>query len=188
MSVMSRRPALVNRVGLTVIGLLLFAFGAAALVRGLNLYSRLFGAPHTAVVDQSARAFADRNTWFWVALATAMFVIAVVAGCWLAAQFRRDREQVMRWEPDAPEGATTLSASALTDALHKDLSGSPYIRRSRAEFIGTPADPRLYLAVTVDPNADLAAARGGISDALRRLRRAVEAERLPAIVYIRTGR
>lgn len=185
---MNRRPALANRVGLTIIGLLLFAVGAAALVRGLNLYSRLFGAPHTAVVDQPARAFADRNLWFWVALATTMFVIAVVAVCWLAAQFRRSTAQAMRWDPDAREGATTLSASALADALRKDLSGSPYIRGSRAKFIGTPADPRVVLAVTVDPNADPEVARSGISEALCRLRRAVEAEHLPAVVHIRTGR
>jgi hypothetical protein len=188
MSDMSRRPALVNRIALTVIGLLLFATGAAALVRGLDLYPALFGPSHTAVVDRSARAFADRNTWFWVALATAMFVIAVAVVSWLAAQFRRDRAKTVPWEPDTPEGATTLSTSALTDAVDHDLSTSPYLRRSRTKFVGSPANPRLYLSVTVDPNADPAAAREGISHALRRLHRAVEAERLPAIVRIRTGR
>jgi hypothetical protein len=185
---MSRRPALVNRLVLTVAGLLLLAVGAAALVRGLGLYPRLFGASHTPVVDPAARAFADRHLWFWAALAATMFVLAVLALCWLAVQFRRDAAHAMRWGSDAPEGATTLSAHALTDALGADLGDSPYLRRSHVRLAGAPADPRLYLDVTADAHADPVAVRGGISHALHRLHRALEDERLPAIVYIRTER
>jgi hypothetical protein len=187
MSDMSRRTARANRIALTVIGLLLFAIGAAALVRGLGLYPRLFGEPHASIVDRPARTFAHRHLWFWVALAATMFVVAVAAVSWLAAQFHRRTARALRWETDAREGVTTLSARALADALHGDLSGHSYLRRPRVTLTGGPADPRLHLAVTVAPDADPAEARNGIHQALRRLRRAVD-ERLPTVVHIRTGR
>lgn len=185
---MSRRPARVNRIVLTVIGLLLFAIGAVALVRGLGVYPLVFGDPHAAVVDRPAREFAGRHLWFWVALAAATFVAAVAALCWFAAQWRRHTARSLRWETGARDGVTTLPARALTDALRDDLSGDPSLRRAHARLTGGPENPRLRLDVTVAPDADPAATRDGVRQALRRLRHAVDAERLPAVVHIRTAR
>ena len=185
---MSRRPARVNRTVLTAVGLLLFVIGAVALVRGLGVFPQVFGDPHATVVDRPARAFAGRHLWFWVALAAATFAVAVAALCWLAAQLRRRTERALRWETEARDGVTTLSARALGDALGDDLRADPYVRRSHARLTGGPECPRLHLDVTVAPDADPVATRDGIRQALRRLRHAVDAESLPAVVHIRTGR
>lgn len=185
---MSRSPARVNRIALTVIGLLLFLVGALALVRGLGAFPQVFGDPHAAVVDRPARAFAGRHLWFWVALAAAVFATAVAALCWFAAQLRRRTERALRWETGARDGVTTLPARALGDALRDDLRGDPYVRRSHARLTGGPENPRLRLDVTLAPDADPAATRDEVRRALRRLRHAVGAERLPAVVHLRTGR
>lgn len=185
---MSRRPARANRIALTIIGLLLFAIGAVALVRGLGLFPQVFGAPHVTVVDRPAREFADRHFWFWVALAATLFAAAVAALCWFVAQFRRRTARDLRWETDAPDGVTVLSARALTDALRADLGGVPEVRQSHARLTGGPADPRLRLSVTAAPDADPAVVRDGVRQALGRVRQAVDVERLPTVVHLRTGR
>jgi hypothetical protein len=183
---MIRRPALLNRAVLAAVGLLLFAIGAAALVRGLGLYPQVFGTPHAEVLDRSARAFAGRNAWFWTALAALLFVLAVAALYWLAAQVP-GRIRLLCWD-DARDGRDVLRTSALAEALDRDLSASPELRRTSVAFVGTSARPRLRLSVTADPHADPALVREGIVRALNRLRRSLEPDRLPTTVRIRTGR
>jgi hypothetical protein len=185
---MNRHPAGANRIAMAVIGLVLAGIGVGALIRGLNLYSQVFGDPRAAVVDQAARAFAHRNTWFWVALAAAMFVIVTATLYWIAEQFRRDALHVIRCEPDPQEGTTNVSTRGLSDALRDDLCNNPGLRSAHAKFVGDPVTPRLHLQVTVDPSTDPAAAKDQIRRALRRLRGAIETERIHTMVSIRARR
>jgi hypothetical protein len=184
---MSRRPALMNRIALTVIGLLLVAIGGTALVRGLNFFPHVFGVPHTTVVDQSARAFTGRHTWFWIALAAALFALAVACVYWLIVLARRGTARVVRLERGT-RGVTTVSAHALTDAVREDLEASPHLRHCRGRLLGDPAAPRLHLTVTAEPDAEPSAAQADIHQALHRLHQAVEPERLPVTVRLRIGR
>jgi hypothetical protein len=185
---MPRRTARGNRIGLALVGLGLLVAGAAALARGTGLWPRVFGDRHAAVTDRYVRDFADDHLWFWIALAAAAVVVALLALRWLAVQARTDALRSIRLEPDPREGTTTLPARALTGALDDDLAGSVYLRRATATLTGSPARPRLSLTVTLEPDADPAAAKHRIDQALDRARQAMEVADLPTVVHIRTGR
>ncbi len=185
---MSRRTARGNRLGLALTGLALLLTGAAALARGLGRWPRVFGDAHAAVTDRHTREVAHGSIWFWIPLAVAVVVVGLLALRWLAVQTRTEAVRAIRLEPDPREGTTTLPARAVTGALHDDLAASPYLRRANATLTGSPARPRLSLTVTLEPAADVAAARHRVHEALGRLRQAMETRHLPTVVTLRTAR
>jgi hypothetical protein len=185
---MSDRTARGNRVGLTIVGLALIAASAVFLARGLGLWPALLGRAAEPVTNQRVRAFAADHTWFWVALAAVAILIALLALRWLIVQTRTEAIGTIRVEPDSLHGSTTLPAGTLTAALQNDLDESLYLRRTRATLTGHQAHPRLALTVTLEPNADPAAAKQRIHEALDRLRRAMEIDHLATTVEIRTTR
>lgn len=185
---MPRRTGGGNRICLAIIGLVLLLAGATALVRGLNLRPGLLGAADVPILDRATRAFAGGTTWFWGALAAALILIALLALLWLAAQIRTGAVRTIRLESDPRQGSTAVPARALTGALQDDLTADPYLRRASVTLAGAPAHPRLSLSVTLEPDADVAAAKDRIHQALDRIRQAMQAPGLPAVVHIRTGR
>jgi len=185
---MSDRTARGNRVGLTIVGLALITAAVAALARGLGLWPSLLGHAADPVTNQRVRAFAADHLWFWLALAAVAILIALLALRWLAVQTRTEAIGTIRLEPDSRHGNTTLPAGTLTAALRNDLEESLYLRRTHATLTGHQARPRLALTVTLEPNADPAAAEQRIQEALDRLRQAMETDHLTTTVEIRTAR
>ncbi|MFB9835877.1 alkaline shock response membrane anchor protein AmaP [Actinoallomurus acaciae] len=177
-----------NRLGLALTGLILLLGGLTAAVRGAAFVPHHLGAAHVPVIGRFVRAFADAHLWFWIALAALAVAIGILALSWLGAQGRRPVLRTIRLEPDTRYGATTLSARAVADALEDDLSADPYVRRATAGLTGSRSRPHLLLNVTVDPDADPAAARSSIHEAVERARHALEHDDQPATVRIRVGR
>jgi hypothetical protein len=182
------RTARGNRIALAITGLVLLAGGLAALTRGAALAPRVFGTAHAPVTGRPVRHFADGHVWFWIALAAAALVLALLALRWLAAQSRTPVLRAVRLEPDPRHGATNLSARAVTGALEDDLAAGPYLRRASAVLTGGPSAPYLLLSAVMAPDADPVATRRRIHEAVDRTRRAMEIEHLPAVVRLRTGR
>ncbi|MCO5995442.1 hypothetical protein [Actinoallomurus rhizosphaericola] len=185
---MLRRTARRNRIGLAIIGLILFLGGLTAFIRGLGLYPGVLGAARRPVTDRAARAFVDGHVWFWAALAAVAIVIGVAALHWLITQAATGVQRTIRLEDDPREGITALPARVAGDAVRNDLLDSPDVRGATATFTGTPAHPCLRLTMTLEPNADPAGVEDLIRPALGRLRQSIQAPDLPAIVRIRTGR
>ncbi|HZB30958.1 MAG TPA: alkaline shock response membrane anchor protein AmaP [Streptosporangiaceae bacterium] len=185
---MSDRTARGNRIGLTIVGLALIAAAVVALARGLGLWPGLLGDAADPVTNQRVRAFAADHLWFWLALLAVAILIALLALRWLIAQTRTESIGAIRLEPDSRHGRTTLPAATLTAALRNDLEESPYLRRTRATLNGHPARPRLAMAVTLEPDADPAAAEQRVREALARLRQAMETDHLTTIIEIRSAR
>jgi hypothetical protein len=177
-----------NRVGLAVTGLILFLGGLTAAVRGASFVPHHLGAANVPVIGRFIRAFADANLWFWIALAALAVAIGVLALSWLGAQARRPTLRSIRLEPDTRHGATTLSAHAITDALEDDLNAHPHVRRATAGLTGSRSRPHLLLGVTVAPDADPAATRSSIHEAVERARRVLGNDDQPATVRIRVSR
>jgi hypothetical protein len=140
------------------------------------------------VTNQRVRTFAADHMWFWIALAAAAILIALLALRWLAVQTRTEAIRTIRLEPDPRHGGTTLSARTLTAALRDDLGESPYLRRTQATLTGHHAHPRLALIVTLEPDADPTAVEQRIHEALERFRQAMENDHLMATVELRTAR
>lgn len=182
------RTARGNRITLAITGLILLAGGLVALARASALAPRVFGTAHAPVTGRPVRHLADAHIWFWIALAAATFVLAVLALCWLVAQSRTPMLRAVRLEPDPRHGATSLSARAIAGAIQDDLADSSSLRRTRAAVTGSPTRPYLLLSVVLAPDADVTAARRRIHEAVDRARHAMEIEDLPTAVRLRTGR
>ncbi len=188
MTTRNRRTARRNRAGLALVGLILLLAGAAGLARGLNVLPRVFGPASTSVIDPATVRFVVEQKWFWPALAVVAILLALLGLWWLASQTRVDSLRNLRLEPDSRQGVTNLPGRAVTAAIENDLADSPYVHRGHARLTGSSAHPRLHLHVVLDRDADPAAARARIDQALARVRQAVELDELPTTVELTARR
>lgn len=177
-----------NRAGLALTGLILLLGGLTAAVRGAALVPHHLGTAHAPITGRFLRAFADAHLWFWIALAALAVAIGILALSWLGAQARTPLPRAIRLEPDTRHGATTLSARAVTGALQDDLTSDRYVRRAVATLTGSRVRPYLLLNVTLEPDAEPAAARSRVHEAIERARLALGNDDQPATVRIRVSR
>jgi hypothetical protein len=185
---MIRRTGLGNRIALLVIGLLLLLGGAAALLRGLNVWPGVLGAHDSLIIDKTTRHWVSYQPWFWPTVAAVSVLVFLLALRWLAAQGQTRALRRITLEPDARRGTTSLPARAVTGALENDLAASPHIRHVTAALAGTSTSPKLALSVTLTAEAEPAEAVGRIGEAVHRMRDALENDDLNATIRIRSLR
>jgi len=173
-----------NRTVLTLLGLLFTAAGAM----GLALSYGAFGTDRARrrVLTPSVRDFAQRNHgWFWLVVAAAAVILALLALRWLAAQLGSDRVGALALERDTRAGATTLQAGAVTSAVTEEVESYRGVRRASARFVGNPVNPDLVLTVTADERADLGVLRDRIEQqAIPHTRQATGRDTLPVILRL----
>ncbi|MFC6081836.1 alkaline shock response membrane anchor protein AmaP [Sphaerisporangium aureirubrum] len=179
---MNDRTARANRVGLTLVGLLLTLAGAAALTRALGLYG-----PPGPLVPADVRRLADTQVWLWPVLGLVALVVALLALRWLFVQARPGGVTYLDLEPDTGHGTTRLGARAAAGAIEEELDHGPYGERVHAGFRGAPTDPGLALNISLPGDADPAAAGRRAQQGVARLRHALESDRLPAVIRIRAA-
>ncbi|MFW5416656.1 alkaline shock response membrane anchor protein AmaP [Nocardiopsis sp. CNT-189] len=173
----ARRGARGNRWGLGLLGLLLAAAGAAGAAAGAGLLG-----PEAAGVRIGAAA-AAAPPWAPYAAAAAAVLIALAALRWLLVQARPEAVRHVLLEPEEGRGRSEAAAGAVQGAVEEAVAGLPGVRRVRARLIDSARDPRLRLDLTLEEDADVVRVRSRIRDeALRDLRTALEADRVPAVV------
>lgn len=167
-----------NRVLVALLGLLLLAGGVLALVRSFGgLGARL---ADDRLLTEAQTRFAERNAWFWLAVAAGAVVVALLALRWLLAQLRSDRIDTMDLEPDPRKGATTLHPSAVTTAVCQEVESYRGVRNARARLLHDERHPDLVLSVELDDRADIAATRTRIeTHALAQVRAVLGVSELP---------
>ncbi|MQA95435.1 MAG: alkaline shock response membrane anchor protein AmaP [Streptosporangiales bacterium] len=181
---MRRHNAFLNRFGLGLVGLLLLAGGVLAFARGTGGLGRT--RPHEPILGDGVRGYVAGEPWFWQAVALAAVVLALFALVWLVAQGRRDT--LSRVEVDREgAGITRMPASAVTGAIGDEVAEYPDVVRGRAALLRPAGRPALRLDLTVGERADVRPTIRRLHDeALPRLRQALDADRLPTVVRIRT--
>jgi hypothetical protein len=112
------------------------------------------------------------SQWGGWAFGIAIAVAALVAllGAWMVrAELRRRRGSPL---PDPllerPTGRTSVTMSALNQALSRDLQTHPGVRRAGVNLTGRIRRPEVYLKLTVTQDADIGAVRHHVDDALDR--------------------
>jgi hypothetical protein len=167
-----------NRSALALIGLLLLAAGVAGLVvsfGGLGAEAR-----GESVLDPATRSFAATHDWFWIAVAAAALLVAILALLWLRAQLSTNRVRTMNLESDRSRGTTRLEVAALERACADELQSRRGIGRARAIMLGSGYAPRLVLFISLDGREDLGAVDRAVqSDILPKIRQALESPDLP---------
>jgi len=169
-----------NRVLLALLGLLLFAAGAAGLLAGTDVFAD--DLDRRRLLDNPvARFVGDNSAWFWPVAALVAAILALLALRWfLAVLSPAPRAGDVLISGDRSAGRTTLRSGALSDALASELETYRGVHAARVRVSGTPTDPSLDITVRTTEDADLARLRHRIeTEALTHARQALDAPRLP---------
>lgn len=202
----------VNRILLTLVGLGLLVGGLGVVARSRGWFRDDLGDvlrnPHKPIITPSqTERLVDRDWWWWVAFGVPGLVLALCLW-WFLAQFRRRPVRLIRVTDVAddagggPSGlgtgfglvgddadTITVNGYALADAIADDLERVPDVADAHARLVRRHRGPRLKLSVRteagVEPRAVLEAIR---EDVLAHGRDAVELERLPVTVELRSAK
>ncbi|MEU8424644.1 hypothetical protein AB0C15_27620 [Micromonospora sp. NPDC048835] len=149
----------------TIIALLLVLAGAATLATSL-------GANPAAVLLSADLVDRWRSAAPWSTLAAAVAgALVALAGQRLLARELRDPGGTLRGtlsHPGRRPGRTRLPTHVLTDALVRDLTGNPGVRRARVVLTGAPPHPDVWIRVDLTADAPTAVVREHVRGAVRR--------------------
>ena len=173
----------INRVVLVVLGLALAVGGALGLALGFDTFGR--AAARRPLLTRDVSRYADRNAWFWWAVAAACILVGILALCWLLAQARTEGIGRVDLTRDGDDGLTSLHAGALTDAVENDIRGVRGVTAARARLRGNRAR-RLDVVVNLDERADIGQLRDRLRDAtVPHTRDVIDDPELPVNVELR---
>ena len=175
-----------NRTVLALIGLVLLAAGVGGLLLSLNLIAD--GTGQWPVVPDSVVEFATSTSWLPWAAAAAAVVVALLGLWWLLAQFRVDWPGQLDLTGDRPDGTTTLTAGALTDAVEEDAASIRGVTGASANLRSQPTR-RLDLTVNLAAFADLGEVRRRLEQqTAARTRQVIDQPNLPIRIELRPTR
>lgn len=180
---MSPRANVINRIALTVLGLLLVVAGGFGLAVGAGA----FGASRAnrSVLAQEVSTYPDQHAWFWWAVAGALLLVAVLALIWLLAQLRTDRTTRLDRTTNARDGYTTLHASALSDAVEDEALGVAGVTGASAS-VREHRGQHVYLRVDLADSANIEEVRTRLEDeVVAHLRQGVGDPRFPVTIQLR---
>lgn len=175
------RPARLNRTLLAVVGIILLAGSAFALLTA-------FGVLRLLRRDQPLTPpILSLPTWASYVAVVAAVLLGLLCLRWLIAQTQRQpKTGVWRLEDEPSGGATRLDAQSAVDPLVEEVESYPGVHRASARLSGTASRPMLHLVVGCEDTADITALRRRIdSEAVPRLRQALDLPVLPADLLLR---
>ncbi len=175
------RPARLNRTLLLVVAIVLLAAAAFALLTAFGVL-RLLGRDHNLTP-----ATLSLPTWASYLALGAAVIIGLLCLRWLLAQtLRQPKTGTWNLEADRSAGTTRLDAQTAVDPFVTEIESYPGVHRASARLSGTKTKPALHLVIGTDDNADINELRARINtEALARLRQALDLTSLPADVLIR---
>ncbi len=175
----NRRSARGNRLGLVIVGVVLFVVGGVALAAGLGLFG--VGISRTPILGGAVDAVLAQRWAPYVAVAVAL-VAGFLALRWLMVQGMNDTVGRLYLE-QTDDGNVEMSESVARGALEREIASYPGVRRARARLTESGDDPHLRLSLTLEEDADVARIWHRIrEEALADLRTSLDLERVPAVV------
>jgi hypothetical protein len=172
-----------NRIGLTLLGLILTAIGVLTLLTGFGVLGR-DRADSPVLIPEAARFAAD-TAWFWPVVAAAGVLLALLALRWLAIQLRSNHLGDIAVEDDRRRGETILSPSALTSALDTEIESYHGVANATSSLRDHRGRTLLLIKVRLDGRVDLAQLRDRFeTEAVANARQALDDPDLPARIEI----
>jgi hypothetical protein len=172
-----------NRVVLTVLGLVL-SVGAAA---GLALGAGALGGQDARrpLLEPEVSGYVNRTPWFWWVVAVGSVIVALLALSWLLAQARTDRIRRVELAVGDPDSTTVVRAGAVTDAVEQEVGSYLGVTSTSARLRDDRA-PRLDLIVGVGPAANLTELRDRLQQqTVANVRGVLDTPELPVHVQLR---
>jgi hypothetical protein len=182
---MSTRANIINRVVLTVLGLLLVAAGGLGLAMSVGAFGEW--RANDPVLPPEVSSFPSERPWFWWAVAGLLLLIALLALLWLLAQLRTDRTTRLDRTTNAGDGYTTIHAGALTHAVEDEALGITGVSSASAN-VQAHRGQRVLLRVELADSADFGEVRTRLEDeVVAHLREGVGDPRFPVTIELRPG-
>lgn len=169
------------------IGVLAGAAGVLALLVGSGLLGRY--RAQRSVLDPLAVRWLRDNPRIAITVAIAVGVVLLVVGIWWVARSLRPESRPNVRLTGGPGGSTTLTASALTEAVRADAGRIEGVTRVRVRTAGSPRRPNLRLVLALHEGADVRHVWDELDhEVLSRARRALDVEALPTAVRLELDR
>lgn len=181
-----RRVDRANRIGLSMLSLVLLAAGGLGLARGYGAFGPKDA--EAGLIDPLWRDFVRENeSWFWPAVVASCLVIAWITQRWMRAQIPDPAPSAgVDLISSGSRGITRVKASAIGEVVTEDIRCYDRVQDVSARMVVRRPNPRLELQVTVDDDADLEMLRQEIQEhALSRLQKALEVGSIETVLLIR---
>ena len=178
-----------DRVILAVTGSVLLVGGGLAACLGAGVFGT--ARSHRYVFDGTVARWWDEGGWKSFAVVTAIGVVAVVLGTYLAlAQVHRNdgrqRTPTVRFPPgDGARGETTLRSAALSHNLETDLEAIADVHDARVGLFGRYPTIEMRAVLAVGDSIDLEQLPGQVDAALARMQATTGARPGPVQVAVR---
>jgi hypothetical protein len=161
-----------DRVALTLFGLVMLAGGTVVLLAGFGVLGA--DTENATTLTPQTRSFAADHGWFWPVVGVAAGFVALAAMTWLAAQLSTGRLRRLTVTEDA-FGSAYVEGSGIADAVADDADRDDGVRHARARLLGGPGDPLVRLVLTVEADADILWTRQHAeTEVLARVRQALD--------------
>lgn len=170
----------INRVMLTLFGLLVLAAGGTAMAGSTGLFGE--SVPRqTLLANRVSAYFGSHGGWLWPAVAVGCVLVGLACLRWmltLLASTDRAGDIVIGSSTD--EGTTILRPVALVDALTSEVGAYHGVDSAKGRIIGDGRDPEVVLTVITGHAADLQALHHRIeTEAFAHVRQATGNPSLP---------
>lgn len=174
-----------NRIGLTLVGLVLAALGGYGLARGWAA----FGEPAASepLLTDPWRRFVGRNqALFWAGAALASLLVAWVGLRWLRAQLGESTPRCIDLTHRGDGGTTVIVPAGAAQALAGDVERYGGVTAASARLAGDQEAPEVDLRIDVADSCNVPALLARIEDdALERFRRALDFETVDVDIEFR---
>ncbi|WP_405560375.1 alkaline shock response membrane anchor protein AmaP [Streptomyces sp. NBC_01180] len=179
----------VNRVLLTLAGLVLLAIGGAVLAAGLHLAVPSWwpwSGPHDVLLSTERRTKWRGDSWWWPAVIAAFAVIVLLALWWLLAQLRRSRLSEVLVDSGDGDGAR-LRGRALENVLAAEAESLHGVDSAMVRLTGRRTSPAARIGMSLAPHSEPVSALSDLTTgALAHARESAGLAGLPAEVQLRT--
>lgn len=174
-----------NRIGLTLVGLILAGVGGYGLARGWGAFGDQ--AASEALLPEPWRRVVDRNqVLFWSGAAVVSLLIAWVGLRWLRAQLAASTPRTIDLTEHGDGGTTVIVPAGAAQALASDVEQYGGVASASARLTGDKEAPEVDLRIDVADSCSVPALLARIEDdALERFRRALDLDTIDANVEFR---
>ncbi|GGH96133.1 hypothetical protein ACFFGR_23365 [Arthrobacter liuii] len=191
---MNSTPALLNRILLTVLGLILLATGVLlvllATVPAMGSWWHSWSAGVWGGINRlfDATRFPGRpESWLWIVVALALLALMGLMVAWIAQQGKgRSNFLAAEYDPGNTPGDVQIGGGVAEQALRHALEGRPDLAGATVTTYGVKGSPALKVRLLprqgVAPHL-LAAEVSGLLDALE----AVVGKQIPVLIHIGAG-
>lgn len=178
---MGARADRLNRILLTLLGLVLLVAGTGTLVAGSGVLGR--DVAEQRVLHPDTGSFIERNAgWLWPAVALVAVLLALLALRWLLLQLRSDRIEEVDLTRTRRSGETHVDTAALTSALVDAVQDCPGVDGATVRLVRARGREQLLMHVRLADRADIAATRTQLAEGPIEQLLQVMGEQAPAVV------